>query len=115
MANILIVDKDRYTGDMFNIGFSSDHLIEILCNAEDCVKDKLKRNPDFIFVAIEFIDVLYDFFRLFPDVPVNVTMDIHDFKNDGLKEIEKAREHGFDFKVCRKPIMVEQVKEIINS
>ncbi|MGR3177142.1 MAG: hypothetical protein ACUZ8E_03690, partial [Candidatus Anammoxibacter sp.] len=80
MPNILIIDKDCHTFDIITFAFPRAHLVEYLRKPEHCVEDKLKRRPDFIFVAIEFVDKLHDFFRLFPDAPLTVTIDEHDLR-----------------------------------
>ncbi|MGR3218432.1 MAG: hypothetical protein ACUZ8H_01260 [Candidatus Anammoxibacter sp.] len=115
MANILIIDNDRHTWNIFNREFSEDHLVKILTKVEDCVENRLKMCPDFIFVAVEFIDVLYDFLKLFSDTTLNITMHIQDFQKEGFVRLGKARERGLNFKVCLKPLTEGRIKEIINS
>ncbi len=114
MANIVVIDKDRNTWDLFQYTFIETHNIHTAGSIKQWMMEKVKPEADMVFLDIGNIDTgSFDEFdelqKSCPDASMQIMSTLCE---ENYKKEDDLREQGYEFSICNKPLRVNNIKQL---
>ncbi|MGR3220112.1 MAG: response regulator [Candidatus Anammoxibacter sp.] len=117
MGNILVIDDDECIHDSFKAVLEPENSIEIAGSGEEGIVKAVANQPDIIFLDLKMpgiggISALAQLQSICPGIPVFIMTA---FSEEYMQKLGKARDVGYLFELCRKPMDSKQIKLVVKS
>ncbi|MGR3177445.1 MAG: response regulator [Candidatus Anammoxibacter sp.] len=117
MVNILVIDDDECIHESFKIVLEPEHSIDVASSGEEGVAKATTNPPDIIFLDLRMpgiggVEALRQLQVICPDIP---TLIMTAFFEEHMLKLEKARDDGCLFELCRKPMDNKQIKLVVHA
>ncbi|MGR3319634.1 MAG: response regulator, partial [Candidatus Anammoxibacter sp.] len=117
MSNILVIDDEECIHESFKMALEPENSVESVNSGEEGVAKATINPPDIIFLDLKMpgmggIEALIQLQVICPEIPILIMTA---FYEEHMLKLEKARDNGNLFELCRKPLNSKQIKLIVKA